>query len=369
MRVLFFVTGVGYGDATREHANIDALLKKDPRTKVMIAGYDNSYDYFKDKFPTFKIRGYRIPGKGMRFKVIPFIINNTLLPFFWVFSAIRLRKEIRRFRPDIIVSDFEPAGITAAKLTGKKCVVVFGYDPKTREEYMRRNKLSRKCWIEAKYFEGLYDKADFVVIPTLLGARKQSILYHYINPIIRRMPSDLPDRKKLMEKWGLSKPPVVVMLGGSDFGLKIARHLRRIAHKFDEDFLVFGSSRELKPGKNFRHARFSKNFLEYLKVSKGVITLGGQKTLTEALAFRKPMLVFPIEDHVEQLMNAYSARNVAIVSTKSDEESFERQLRKFLRNLPDLQRRVDKLKVRFDGAEQMAGLLVDLKRSSSRSRR
>lgn len=365
MRVLFFVTGVGYGDATREHANIEALLKREPKAKIMIAAYGNSYNYFKGKFPTFRIRGYRLAGKSMRFRVLPFIVNNALLPFFWVFTAIRFRRMIREFNPDLIVSDFEPAGLTAARITGKKCVMVFGFDPEVAKGYVKKNKLSKKCWLEAKYFEGLYDQADFVVIPSLFGVKRQSILYHYINPVIRSKPSDLPSGSVLMKKLGLKRAPVIVMLGGSDFGLKLARNLRKIAHKFGEDFLVFGSSTEVESAKNFRHVKFSKNFLEYLKVSKGVITLGGQEMITEALAFRKPMLVFPIQDHVEQLMNAYSIRKVAIVDAKADFKDFEGNVTKFLRNLPDMQKRMDGLKINFDGAEQMADLLLDIKKSSS----
>ena len=365
MKVLFFVTGVGYGDATREHANIEALLDHDPKAKVLIACYDNSYEYFRGKFRTFRIRGYRIPGSGMRFRVIPFLLNNVLLPFVWFFTAVKFGKAIKRFNPDIIVSDFEPAAFTAARLVGKKCIVVFGYDPETLKEYSKGNRLSIKCWLEAKYFEGLYDKADFVIIPTLLGARRQSLLYHYVNPIVRKMPVDLPSKKVLMGRLKLARDPVVVMLGGSDFGLKLAKGLHRIAHKFDEEFIVFGSHKHLKPAKNFRHIRFAPDFLEYLKVSKGVITLGGQKMLAECLAFRKPMLIFPIRDHVEQLMNAYTLRNVAVVGRNAGGAGLEDEVRRFLRDLPKLQRKVDGLGLRFNGAEQVAGLLADLKKSLS----
>jgi len=57
MKVLYVVSGIGYGDATREHSNIIALKKKFPGTKIMVAGYDNSLAYFQDKFNTVKIRG------------------------------------------------------------------------------------------------------------------------------------------------------------------------------------------------------------------------------------------------------------------------------------------------------------------------
>ncbi len=61
MKILFVVSGIGYGDATREHANILALKKKYPQARIMVAGYDNSYEYFQKKYPTIRIRGYKLP--------------------------------------------------------------------------------------------------------------------------------------------------------------------------------------------------------------------------------------------------------------------------------------------------------------------
>lgn len=366
MKVLFFVTGVGYGDATREHANIVALLERDPKAKVMVAAYDNSYEYFKDKFRTVKIKGYRIPGSGMEFRVLPFILSNLFLPFSWMFTSFRLRKEIKKFNPDIVVTDFEPSGITAAKMVNKRCVTVFGYNPDTLKEYLKTNKLSRKCWLEAKYFENLYDKADFAVIPNLLGAKKHSILYYYVNPIIRQKPSDLPNKRDLMKKFGMKKEPIIVMLGGSNFGLRLARNLQKVAAKMDEEFLVFGSHKALKESRNFKHIRFTEDFLEYLKTAKAVITLGGQKMLTESLAFRKPILVFPIKDHIEQLMNAYTLRDVAMVGEGISKDELRHQVHKFLGGLPKLQAKMDRLSIEFNGAQQFAKLLEDFKKKPSR---
>ena len=275
-------------------------------------------------------------------------------------------REIRKFNPDLIVSDFEPAGITAAKLLGKKCIVIFGYNPELLKEYTKTNKLSKKCWFEARYFESLYDKADFVIIPTLLGLKRQEILYHYVNPVIRKEPADLASNKTIMTRLKLKKEPIVVMLGGSDFGLKLAKGISKIAHKLNEQFIVFGSHKQLPASKNFKHKRFAPDFLDYLKVSKAVITLGGQKMLSECLAFKKPMLVFPIQDHVEQLMNAYSLRSVAVVGNKSTGSGLEKEVRLFIKNIPKLKEKMDSLDLNFNGAEQIAQVLIDLS-SSKRS--
>ena len=286
MKILFVVTGVGYGDATREHANIKAFLKKDPKTKILVAGYDNSYNYFKNKYPTLKIQGYKMTGKSMKFSVWSFVLRNYLLPFYWSFATIRLRRKVKKFNPDVIITDFEPAGITLAKVLKKKCIAIFGYDPILLRQYKKKNKLSKLMLMQTKYLEGLYDQADFVIIPSLTGTKRKSILYHYVNPVVRKRPGEIPPKNKLMKDLKLKKEPILVMLGGSNFGLKLAKNIIKVAKKVDEEFVIFGTKYNLKTPKNVKHVSFSRDTFKYLKVCKGMITLAGQGSLSEAAFYK-----------------------------------------------------------------------------------
>ncbi|MBI4447696.1 hypothetical protein HY643_01835 [Candidatus Woesearchaeota archaeon] len=362
MKILFVITGVGLGDATREEANIKAFLKRKPSTKILVCGYGNSYDYFKNKFPTIKIHGYQIPGKSLRFRVIPFLLKNYLLPLFWFFETLKLKRKVRGFNPDVIISDFEPIGVTLAKLLHKKCVVIFGYDPAQFEAYTKTHNVSKKILLESKFFEKIYNQANMVIIPTLLGGEKKSLLYNYIHPIIRVSPEKMPSEKILIKKLGLKKKPIIVMLGGSNFGIKLAQHIEQVAKKFpDEQFLIFGSQTTIKTSApNVAHKKFVPNFLEYLKVCNGVVTLAGQKTLTESIVFKKPMLVFPIEEHIEQLMNAYSVKDVAVVSKYVDEIYLEKVLKYFLEKRGTMAAKLMELKVEADGSEQVVDLVYNI---------
>lgn len=353
MKVLFVVTGVGYGDAIREHAVIKALLRLHPKSRVMVAAYDNSYAYFKDKYNTVKISGYKMLGMSLKFKFLPFLANNYVLPYTWLSVSLRLRKAVASFKPDVIVSDFEPAGILLARFLRKPSLVVFAFDPDAFKEFRGKN---RKVALEALYFTRLYKAADLAVIPCLLG-RKESRSYAYVNPVVLSKPSELPSKKTLMKRLGLRRPPVLVMLGGSSFGVNLARRLMRVAKSFDEDFIIFGSNVKLPRKSNVRHFPFKPNFLEYLKVCKCVITLGGNLTLSECMVYRKPMLVFPIKDHVEQLLNAHTLRNVALV--KYDLKSLRRTLESFLRNLDPIRRKMPD--VDPSGADEIARLIAGLK--------
>lgn len=355
MRILFIVTGVGYGDATREHANIEAFLKNDPDTEIMIAGYDNSYEYFKDKYTTIEIKGYKFTEKALKFSVPSFIWRNYKLPFFWVGSTWKLRKRVRDFNPDVIISDFEPVGIMLSKLIKKKCVMIFGYDPERFDQCPHKNKKTR---LEAKYFNILYKSADAVIIPSLLGKKEGPSKHYSVNPIIRTQSEKLLPKEELMEKLNLEREPVLVMLGGSTFGNILAKKITHFAHLFNEDFIILGSKIGELYQKNLTYYPYKENVFEYLKVSKAVITLAGQLTLSECLAFRKPAMVLPIKGHVEQMLNAYTLENISYV--KYDLEELRKSIKSFLSNLRSFKSKIPKIE--FNGAEQVVDIIHNLER-------
>ena len=359
MKILFVVSGIGYGDATREHAHIFALKKKFPRLRIMIAGYDHSYDYFKKKFPTIRIRGYKLPGRSMKINIWNFVLHNFFLPVFWLLGTLKVRLQSFHFIPDIIVSDFEPVGISLARVLRKKCVVVFGFDPLLYKEYAKKHTVNYKMRFEAEYFEKLYDQADLVLIPTFKKKREKHLLYTYIDPVVRQKSEELPSEFLLMKELHLKKKPLLVMLGGSTFGTKLARNINTLASLFPtESFIIFGGDLNISFVKNVSYIQFTPDFLRYLKVSKGVITLAGQKTLSEALVYGKPLLCFPIKDHVEQVLNAYALENVALVSHDSSLHGVQKALIEFLNNLSHYQKKVQSFGIRAEGAEEFVRLLA-----------
>ena len=358
MKILFVVSGIGYGDATREHSNIVALKKEYPKAQIMIAGYDNSYRYFKDTFPTIRIRGYKLPGESMKINVWNFALRNMFLPFFWFVGTLKVRLQAFNFIPDIIVSDFEPVGISLARVLGKKCIVVFGFDPLLYKEYAKTHPVNYKMKFEALYFEKLYDEADLVLIPTFKGRREKHLLYTYIDPVLRQQPENLPSEVALMKQLNLKKKPFLIMLAGSDFGTKLAKNMCKVAQKFSyESFIIFGGNLEMAFPKNVKYIQFTPDFLKYLKVSKGIITLAGQKTLTEALVYKKPLLCFPIQDHIEQVLNAYALEDTILVSHDSSLQGVEKAFSEFVKDLSFYQRKVKSRAVKAQGSEEFVRLL------------
>lgn len=356
MKLLFIVTGVGFGDSTREHTNILAIKKKYPDAKILIACYDNSYHYFKDKYPTIRIGSYVFAERGMKLRTLPFIGQLIYLPFAWALSTLKLRLHTINFDPDLIISDFEAIGVMLSKITKKKCLTVFSFDPELYQEYKKEHGASPKLRFQAHHFKKVYDKADLAIIPSLKIKKSNKLRYTYINPIIRETPDKLRSEKDLMKDLNLKRQPILVMLGGSKIGTKLAENLNKMAKSFKEDFIIFGGHLHgIQFAKNIKHFNYIPNFLEYLKVCKGIITLGGSKTLSEALVYKKPIMCFPIFDHGEQITNAYSIKDIAHVHYTTNK--LKEKVKAFIKDLPELQEKVNKYSIKSNGAQQFVKLV------------
>mgnify|MGYP001603319917 CR=1 FL=1 len=160
MKLLFVVTGFAYGDSIRTESIINEFLKKDKSNEVIILGYDNSYSYFKNKFRTLEIEGYKFPDYELEFKTHRFLIKNYYLPFSWITTWRKHRKILKSFNPDLIISDFEPMAILIARSLNKKCVSIFGYDPLAYKNYNDKNNALN---IQSRFIEKIYDNSDYVV--------------------------------------------------------------------------------------------------------------------------------------------------------------------------------------------------------------
>jgi len=100
--------------------------------------------------------------------------------------------------------------------------------------------------------------------------------------------------------------------------------------------------------------------MDYLAISKGVITLAGNLSLSETLFMKKPMLVFPIKNHIEQQLNAYMVKEYAIIGGDDINESLEN----FLKNINNIRKKLNKIKLKFDGAKEIVDIIYDMEKKN-----
>jgi len=365
MKILFLITGIGYGHALREYTIIKEILKKHPKTQIKVITYGTSWPFFKNKYPTIKIRGAKLPDYEFNYKVRSIIKANLFYPFKYITNIIRVKKIIKEFRPDLVITDFEPAGIMASRKTNTRFITIFNFNPNLLQQYAKENKITYSIKLQAAYVNHYYKLSKKVVIPTLFGPHKKVNHFVYTNPIARQSPREF-DEEKLMKKLGLKKRPILIAIGGSNFGIGLVESMINILPQFKEEFIIFGYpySKE-KISKNIATFTFKPNFLEYLSVCKGIITLAGHNTLSELLVYKKPALIFPVKNHIEQMLNAYEIkkRKYGIVKNLDslNPEMLKEYIKGFIKDIPILQKKLNRLDLNGTGAKEIVRIIDEFK--------
>jgi len=68
-------------------------------------------------------------------------------------------------------------------------------------------------------------------------------------------------------------------------------------------------------------------------------------------------LCFPIKDHVEQILNAHSVRNLVMVSKESNYKTVDRKVGEFIKKLPILKKKVVKYNLKAGGSKEIVNLI------------
>lgn len=240
MNILFIVTGIGLGHSVREHSIIRKILKKNPGTRIKILGFNVSYDYFKrEGFDVGRIYGHSFQGNQLKVNNFKMMLFNLTYPFKFIVNSFIALSAAKKFKPDVIVCDAQPEGVFIGKLMGKRVVLVYNLD-------LRAENLGGGFGGIAKIMKNVfYPMLDKVVNPQLWNINKKEGKVIMTPPVVRQTINELPSVKKLMKKLGFKKEPIIVQIGGSNFGSSMVKNLVKVSTDFpDEKFVVFGYNRK-----------------------------------------------------------------------------------------------------------------------------
>ncbi len=288
-RILYGVCGVGAGHCVRSRILISHLIKKGH--KLLIIGSLHAYDYLRRYFdnvhyvdgPEFAIKGNKILAIHTLFKNFKKLNKKNRE------INSKLKYEIDKFSPDIIISDFEPYTFSYAK---KNNIKLISFD---NEHYLSEGiidiplKYKIHYLISRIYMSGY--KADYLLIFTLPGQElKKHSKARKVNPVIR---DSLLNIKSKNGRYILVYTSIIN-----------EKNKLEVLTKINEKFVIFGNYKD-KEKKNLTFRSFNeKEFERALAGCKAVITFGGINLISEAIYMKKPLLVVPIKNHIEQVVNA-----------------------------------------------------------------
>ena len=288
--MLFFVSPIGLGHATRDIAVAEKLAAKDA---LFISG---------EGAPRL------IEKKGHRcldvYRLEKFRVENGQLqrPFRWLLNYYSyykkckgIAKGIMAERGGLVVSDEDFASIAMAEELGRRRVLITDIT----ESHFTKGAASLLEKAMNGAMRRMMDRCDCVIIPDN-GQDHGNVAY--VGPIVREVTAS---RDALRQRFGFARKTMVVSVGGTGIG----RHLveksleayRKLQSRLDADLVVVpGPSLKLPDSADYRNLGFVDNLHEIIYAADLVVSLAGRSTMDESMAYGTPGIFIPIRGHFEQ---------------------------------------------------------------------
>jgi uncharacterized protein (TIGR00661 family) len=293
MRVLYGVNGEGMGHATRSQVVIDALLRAH---EVRVVASGAAFRYLRDRLPrvdeifgpSFAMR----EGEIQRWATVR--QNLTTGPRELPDTVKRWMGLVREWRPEVVITDFEPLAGRYARGTRTPLVCVDNI-----------NMLDR-CKHDAEIIGP--DRQDFLIARAVTRAMVPNagdyIITTFFRPPLARGRTILVPpilRPEVVAAEAVCGDHLLVYSSGEEELLQALRaagvRCRVYGMRGGPEETVVEDNLEFRP-------RSNEGFLEDLRSAFGVVAGGGFSLLSEAVYLGKPVLSVPLQGQFEQLMNA-----------------------------------------------------------------
>jgi len=316
-RILYGVCGEGLGHSIRSKILINYLKNKNYDIRIVAGG--KAYNYLSKEFTyveevesakfVFKDNKSRLIYTALR--TLYRTIVNGLSSFF------KVRRIIRDFKPDLIITDAEPISHAAARISGIKRISI----DNPHALLYRKYKVNRGEYLS-------WFLLIFALKISIFGADKY-IIYDYFDEQI-----DNPRVlfiKPLIQEGVLKQKPtygenIFVYQSLTDNNI-VCNTLKKI----DEKFIVYGFNKNMVD-KNLTFKEFNQDeIFQNISSAKAVITNGGFNVISEALYLKKPIYSMPIKYQFEQVLNGKFVEKLGAGVCNVDVD--EKNLKEFLSNL------------------------------------
>lgn len=293
-RIVYGLSGDGSGHSSRARVALPRLL--DAGHDVQVVTYGRGLENLRGDFAVHPSVGFAIDAPdragAVRVSVLGTLWRNGRLAPRLLRRARALRRELfRAFRPEVVVSDFEPVTAHLARL---ERVPLVSLDNQHRMRFMRypcppRMRAGRA--LARLVSIGIVPRADVSLVTTFWPSEPTNRRTFLFPPLLRdEILGATPSRGEHVLVY-VTRPFDSLM--------------RALADCPATRFRVYGAGRADRAGNLDFRAPSRGGFLEDLASARGVVATAGFTLLSECLALRKPLLAFPMRGNHEQELNAY----------------------------------------------------------------
>lgn len=346
MRILYGVSGEGFGHSSRALVIADYLKKKGH--EVIIMTYGQAYSVLKKRFKVFRVRGLSLIFEKSILKKRKTLIHNLNNFPKNLFIWRKFHSLMKKFNPDLCITDMEPIVPILRYWYKKPLICIDNQHRMTNLEITVPSKYKSDFILAEGVTDAFVKKADYFIVASFSKARikKKFIKNTFIvNPIIRKQVQQLKNKCKYGDK-------ILVYLTKKD------ERIIGLLRKINEQFVIYGYDKN--KNEDNLHFRTKDNFLKDLTDCKAIIATAGFTLMSEAIFLKKPFLALPLIGQFEQMLNALFLKKAGfgefsehlnekeIVSFLNNLEIYKRTLKKYNPDYSDLYKVLDRCLKSFE---------------------
>lgn len=298
-RILYAASGDGYGHAVRTHSVGAALLERGHDVRFLSSYKTNDYlksyypDRIEDVFGLFTIYNQ---GKVEAYQTLLYNVRRA------VTDLTPLNQNVRRlmktFRPDLVITDFEPfSAFWARRLS-------IPYISLDNQHLLTHCKVDHPPGFKRDILNA------YLTIRLYYAGAKRYLITSFFDAPIRYHPTTMvaPILRPRVYKVASRDGDFVLVYKGAG-GENDA--MRDALLQYDRvEIRAYGFGIEGKQD----HVTFKKTdpdeFLTDLAECKAVVSTAGHSLVCEAIHLQKPMLLIPMKHQYEQVLNAHQVQKL-----------------------------------------------------------
>lgn len=332
MRIAYGVHGYGRGHSSRALAVLGKLMS---RHEVLILAGGDAWRALKDDYPVVRIPVFKYTlgrsGKIAPLKTILYSVPKVM-DLALRGPALELVTDVLTdFAPDVVMSDSEPWTHGAANNLRLPRISFDHFGVLVWCDWPMSGADKVRCRMEGLIYRRMMSgPADRTVIVSFYAPPPRREGVRVIGPVLR----DLVART-------VPADGDYLMVYFSNGHIHFTPQVESALKELDCSAIVYGTGREGDDGNLEFRPPSNTRFVEDLAGCRAVFSTAGNQLISEAMYFRKPLLVLP-EDSLEQRLSAAAIETMEIGMRTHRDTVTADQLREFLAgrdrfaaNIPD----------------------------------
>ncbi|AWX32267.1 glycosyltransferase family protein [Methanosphaera sp. BMS] len=355
MRILITSFGVGIGHASRDLALARKL--RQAGHEVIFASFGSGYNYLKmNRQETYDMPTMNFQADEGEINIKDTVKESKDIPYVFIKTMYKEARIIRQIKPDVIIADSTYTSPITAKFLNIPCFIItndltFGFSDSTESMSIKYFEKSIR-----KFIKEITRGCKKILIPDIEGTvelpSKLEGKTEYIGPLLHKNPDEIESKTTLRKRYNFNDDDVIILLtvGGSEFGEVLIKNICDISKDINCDRIIIFTGLEIKTEDfniNDTDKIIIKDFTPYLvdwmQISDLTIALAGHTTSMELISIKKPNILIPLKNHIEQQKNIENMEKYEITSTTDINDS-----KKLLETINDTLGRLDSIKINED---------------------